>query len=108
MIDRYYIDAFEVLRNTETPDTGGAVVESEVVHSAGNKGCIEALTGNENIINDQKQLRATYRLYCSLETDLRITDKVRSSGVTYEIVFIQDHRFGINNHKEVYLGVPAQ
>lgn len=109
MLTDFYIDPFDVLRNTQTTDSGGALVDTFSAISTGNKGYFEALSGDDrNVVNAKKQLTASYRLLCEPDVDVIESDQISIYDVIYQVAFIINHRLGMNRHTEILLGLPNE
>ncbi|MCK5506039.1 MAG: hypothetical protein KAJ10_12805 [Thermodesulfovibrionia bacterium] len=103
MLENLYKDTIEVLRNTRTLDTGGTYTESEVVSST-IAGLIVPVSGKSEFKYLQAAVvETTHRCYTSNDSDVIVRDKLRSGGVTYEVLYIETSTLGSNPHQEIEL-----
>jgi hypothetical protein len=103
MLENLYKDTIQVLRNTRTADGGGTYTETEVISST-IRGLIVPVGGK----SDFKQMQAsvvetTHRCYTSNSSSVLVKDKLRSGGITYEVLFIESSTLGSNPHQEIEL-----
>jgi len=102
MIKDSYNITFDVLRQNDVVDSGGALTENNIPDGAAYPGRIEAKSGMERMANAKAELKADYTLLCNAIT---IDEKceVLSDGITYEVVFVNDSykNVGNNPHLEI-------
>ena len=105
MLEKLYKDTIEVLRNTRSLDSGGTYTESEVVSST-----ILGLIVPVRSKSEYKHLQAavvetTHRCYTANASNVIVRDKLRSGGVTYEVMYVDNSTLGRNPHKEIELNL---
>jgi len=102
-IQTLYNITFDVENNAPLEDAGGALIPNTTPVSAGNKGKIDMLSGNKILLNERKDVIATYILFCD---NITITDAdiIISNSETYDVIRVDDTTLqGSNPHLEVYL-----
>ena len=98
-----YKHTIEVLRNTRTLDTGGTYTETEVVSST-IKGLIVPVSSSSQLRHSQAAVvETTHRCYTSNDSSVLVRDKLRSSSVTYEVLYVESSTLGSNPHQEIEL-----
>ena len=103
MLENLYKDSIQVLRNTRSLDSGGAYTESEVVAST-ITGLIVPVGGKSEFKYSQAAIvETTHRCYTSNDSDIIVRDKLKSGGITYEVLFIESSTLGSNPHQEIEL-----
>ena len=103
MLENLYKDTIQVLRNTRTLDTGGTYTEAEVVASTVLGLSVPVGSKSEFKHSQAAVVETTHRCYTSNDSDVIVRDKLKSGGITYEVLFIESSTLGSNPHQEIEL-----
>ncbi len=103
MLSKLYKHTIEVLRDTRANDSGGTYTETEVVSSTIKGLIVPAGSKSEFKYSQAAVVETTHRCYTSNNSDVIVRDKLRSSSVTYEVLFVESSTLGGNPHQEIEL-----
>lgn len=106
MLETLYKNTIQVLRNTVNTDGAGGYTETEVVQST-ITGLIVPVRGRVDFKYDAPEYVAqTHRCYCATTADILVSDKLKSGGVYYQVLYIEESIMGSDNsHKEIALKI---
>lgn len=105
MISRWFNSGIAVYRLTEVTDSwGGTSEQYPATATATIDGFIQPISGGETFENNGVVFKSPNRLYCASGADIITGDRIKYSGVTYEVRFIQPAGIsGLSKHQEVLL-----
>lgn len=100
-IKRFFTKSITVNRNAWVEESGYSHSEEATVGTI--KGHIQQ-TSAEMATNLALNLSTSFSLWCAVDTDIKVGDRVVCDGISYTVRLIMDNSFvGLNAHLEVYI-----
>ena len=99
-IQDFYFDV-TLRKITETPDSRGGVVLSNTDSTF--KGLVTQASSTELEIANKSQIEATHTLYCDVDVDIDVKDKIVDDGKIYQVVSEPLNTVKRNHHYKVLL-----
>ena len=100
---KHFDTTFNVVENTPTTGSMGELIPATTPVSTGNKGKLDMLTGNKQLVNERMEVIANYLLICGNIT-ISPSHIVVIAGGDYDVIRVDNTLLrGRNPHLEVYL-----
>ena len=99
-IEKYFTTSFIVCRMQEDEDVVWGLEESEIDTFYGH---IQQL--NEEFIENLSNVYTlSHRVWCSLDTDIKVGDRIKNGNIFYNVKAINERNYaGGNKHLEVFV-----
>ena len=89
-IELDFYSGFQLKANTQTRDTGGAIINTWANSGDSFSGYIRKLSGNEIITNQKRGIKSTHRFYCAADVSITNLNQLTFDSKTYHVTYVDN------------------